>query len=78
MQTKTQISDVNQLIGMFIGDGAQPDTLTESQLQKIATSFGYRTAQVRDSYAMYDCMYDTSRLQIHINEQKQITEVRVG
>jgi hypothetical protein len=77
MKTKTQINDVNQLIGMFVGDGKQ-NTLTEAQLQNIATSLGYRTAQVRDTCSMYDCMYDTSRLQIHVNEQNQITSVRTG
>lgn len=77
MKTKTQINDANQLVGMFIGDGKQ-NTLTEAQLQSIATSLGYRIAQVRDTYSMYDCMYDTSRLQIHVNEQNQITSVRSG
>lgn len=77
MKTKTQISEANQLVGMFIGDG-RPNTLTESQLQSIATGLGYRTAQVRDTCSMYDCMYDTSRLQIHVDEQGQITSVRIG
>lgn len=77
MKTKVQINDVNQLVGMFVGDG-KSNSLTESQLQNIATGLGYRIAQIRDTYSMYDCMYDTSRLQIHVNEQNQITSVRTG
>ena len=77
MKTKVQISDANQLVGMFVGNG-KSNTLTESQLQNIATSLGYRIAQVRDTCSMYDCMYDTSRLQIHVDDQKQITSVRIG
>lgn len=77
MKAQTQISDANQLVGMFIGDGKK-NTLTDAQIQSIATSLGYRTAQVRDTCSLYDCMYDTSRLQIHINEQNQITSVNPG
>lgn len=77
MKTKVKISDANQLIGMFVGSG-KSNALTEEQLQCVANSLGYRTAQVRDTCSMYDAMYDTGRLQIHINEQNQITSVRIG
>ena len=77
MKTKVQINEASQLVGMYMGDG-KSNTLTESQIQSIAASLGYRSAQVRDTYSMYDCMYDTSRLQIHVDEQKQITSVRTG
>jgi hypothetical protein len=77
MKTKAQINEASQLVGMFVGNG-KSNTLTEAQLQNIATSLGYRTAQIRDNYSMYDCMYDTSRLQIHVDEQNQITSVRIG
>lgn len=76
MKTKTKIKDANQLIGMIVGE--TPESLTDSQLQNIATSLGYRTAQVRLPNYMYDCMYDVSRLQIHVDEQNKITSVRPG
>jgi hypothetical protein len=76
MKTKVQINDASQLVGMSVGNGKSE--LTEAQLQSIATGLGYRTAQIRDTFSMYDCMYDTSRLQIHVDEQKKITSVRVG
>ena len=77
MKTKVEINDANQLVGMYLGDG-KSGTLTESHIQIIATKLGYRIAQIRNPCAMYDCMYDTSRLQIHINEYNQITSISAG
>lgn len=78
MKTITQINDVNQLIGFSVGDVSSEKTLTNEQLQSIARNLGYKQAQIRSNHCMYDCMFDVSRLQLHVDDNNQITEIRTG
>jgi hypothetical protein len=76
MNTKTKIKDVNQLVGLFLD--TDKDSINVDKLTKIATSLGFNTVQIRDSSSFYDCMYDPTRLQIHISDNKQIESVQRG
>jgi len=78
MNTVTQILDANQLIGFSIGNDADEKTFNNEQLQSIARNLGYKKAQVRSRNAMYDCMYDVTRLQLHVDDNNQIVEIRIG
>jgi len=67
--TKTLLNLVGKKIGTDI---------KESELQDMAKQAGYTKYQLRESGYMYDCQYDTSRLQIHLDANKTITELREG
>jgi hypothetical protein len=52
--------------------------LKESELESIAKEAGYDKYQVREPGYMYDCQFDESRLQVHVDKDKTITSVRKG
>lgn len=61
----------------LIGKTVDTD-IQQSELEKIAKNAGYTRCQLREPGAFYDCQFDTSRLQIHVNSDKKICDLREG
>jgi hypothetical protein len=52
--------------------------IEETEIQEMAKQAGYTRCQLRESGYMYDCQYDTGRLQVHLDENKVIADIREG
>ena len=64
---------IKTLIGKKIDE-----EVAEKDLESIAKKAGYSRCQLRQPGYMYDCQYDTTRLQVHVDEDKKIIDVREG
>lgn len=61
----------------LIGKTVNDDVATK-ELENIAKKAGYTRCQLREPGGIYDCQFDTSRLQIHLNESRKIVDLREG
>lgn len=64
---------VRKLIGKILNK-----EIREDEVAKIAKGAGYSIYQFRESDGVYDCQFNTQRLQVHVDANKKIVELREG
>jgi hypothetical protein len=59
--------------------GKKVDTdVPAKELEKMAKKAGYTRCQLRNPSGFFDCQYDTKRLQVHVDENNKIVDLREG
>jgi chloramphenicol 3-O-phosphotransferase len=61
----------------LIGKTVNKD-VAERELEKLAKKEGYTKCQLREPGGFYDCQFDTSRLQVHIDNTNKIVDIKEG
>ena len=61
----------------LIGKTVDSDVASKD-LDKLAKKAGYTRCQLREPGFFYDCQFDTSRLQVHVDDKKKIVDLREG
>jgi hypothetical protein len=72
------MSALKQLVGSKVRAGKSSAGYSEEELEKLCKENGYAHCQVREPGYMYDCVYDDSRVQVHVDDSGVIQAVHVG
>jgi len=54
------------------------EDVAQKELEGLAKKEGYTRCQLREPGGFYDCQFDTTRLQIHVDNDKTIVDIREG
>lgn len=68
---------MTDILKKLIGKTVNKDVATQ-ELEKMAATAGYTRCQLREPGHFYDCQFDVSRLQVHVNDKKKIVDIREG
>lgn len=52
------------------------EDVAQKELEGLAKKEGYTRCQLREPGGFYDCQFDTTRLQIHVDNDKTIVDIR--
>ncbi|MBS1722822.1 MAG: hypothetical protein JSS66_07575 [Armatimonadetes bacterium] len=77
MSTQT-ITQPQQLVGSRVTPDPAADCYTEQELEELAHSLGFQSAQVRTPEAMYDCVFDETRLLVFVDSSGRVVRVTAG
>lgn len=54
------------------------EDVAQKELEKLVQKEGYTRCQLREPGGFYDCQFDTARLQVHVDDDKKIVDIREG
>lgn len=68
---------MTEALQTLIGKKVDTDVPTK-ELEKMAKKAGYTRCQLRNPSDFFDAQYDTKRLQVHVDENNKIVDLREG
>jgi chloramphenicol 3-O-phosphotransferase len=68
---------MTDMLKSLIGKTVDED-VAQKDLEKLAKTAGYTRCQLREPGNFYDMQFDTTRLQVHVDAAKKITDLREG